>query len=672
MTTKLTRMQQRRGTEEQWNDANPILAAGEVGVNLTNGFVKIGDGFSTWLQLEYQFGPTGPKGDDGERGPIGVDWQGTWDQGTTYSPPVAVEWNNSAWLALQESTGEFPAENEFWTELVTEVGPTGPTGAQGIAGTPGATGATGPTGPTGPTGATGPTGPQGFKGDTGEKLLVIGVVESTQELPLENNNPGDAYVVGSELWIYSIVLDDEGEFPWINAGEFRGAGVAAGGDSGQVLAKISEDNFDTDWIDPVSEISDLEDVDTDNPLPGQSLVWSAALNKWINLASGTGNFTTSAAPPEDALSGDIWFRTIDGLAYVYYEDEDSEQWVQLGGPQGPVGPPGGPTGPTGATGPQGVVGDTGPIGPTGPEGGPTGPTGSTGPTGPPFGEGIEDLTDVVLANPQTNQVLTYSAAIQSWFNADVPRNINALNDVTVSVPAIGESLIYDGSNWVNDNPNISDANDTVFDNLQTGNSLIYNNSTGKWENQTLTYVLNDLTNVSVGSANAGQVLRFNGTNWIPDNGGRILQVQSTTKTDFFATSAYATGPGAEFLDVTGVSVVLTPTSTSHKVFVTVTGIMALSTSVETAFLRLVRNVTPIAQSEDAEVVDSSFFIKSAEATDILPFSISFLDSPNSTSGVTYRLQAAAETAGNTLVFNRPFFTDDYRGVTTITAMEVRA
>lgn len=73
MTTRLTRMQQRRGTEAQWNDADPILAQGEVGVNLSNGFVKIGDGFSSWSQLPYQIGPTGPTGEDGERGPIGVD-----------------------------------------------------------------------------------------------------------------------------------------------------------------------------------------------------------------------------------------------------------------------------------------------------------------------------------------------------------------------------------------------------------------------------------------------------------------------------------------------------------------------------------------------------------------------------------------------------------------------
>jgi hypothetical protein len=57
---------------------------------------------------------------------------------------------------------------------------------------------------------------------------------------------------------------------------------------------------------------------------------------------------------------------------------------------------------------------------------------------------------------------------------------------------------------------------------------------------------------------------------------------------------------------------------------------------------------------------------------MMPFSISFLDEPSSTSGVTYKLQAANQEAGRVLFFNRGLESDDYRGVTTITAMEVRS
>jgi hypothetical protein len=41
----------RKGTSEQWNSANPILASGEPGYDLTNEILKIGDGISNWSGL---------------------------------------------------------------------------------------------------------------------------------------------------------------------------------------------------------------------------------------------------------------------------------------------------------------------------------------------------------------------------------------------------------------------------------------------------------------------------------------------------------------------------------------------------------------------------------------------------------------------------------------------
>lgn len=47
------RMQQRRGTAEQWTLANPVLGPGEIGFELDTNSFKIGDGVSTWDQLDY-------------------------------------------------------------------------------------------------------------------------------------------------------------------------------------------------------------------------------------------------------------------------------------------------------------------------------------------------------------------------------------------------------------------------------------------------------------------------------------------------------------------------------------------------------------------------------------------------------------------------------------------
>jgi len=100
------------------------------------------------------------------------------------------------------------------------------------------------------------------------------------------------------------------------------------------------------------------------------------------------------------------------------------------GAQGPQGIQGdvGPTGPIGLTGPQGIqgikgdTGDTGPTGATGATGatGPTGATGATGPTGPQGPAGdistsvLDDLSDVVVASPEEFQSLVYDGT--NWVN----------------------------------------------------------------------------------------------------------------------------------------------------------------------------------------------------------------------------------------------------------------
>jgi hypothetical protein len=47
------RMQQRRGTAEQWTLANPVLAEGEVGFEIDNNQFKLGDGVNRWDDLSY-------------------------------------------------------------------------------------------------------------------------------------------------------------------------------------------------------------------------------------------------------------------------------------------------------------------------------------------------------------------------------------------------------------------------------------------------------------------------------------------------------------------------------------------------------------------------------------------------------------------------------------------
>lgn len=50
-----TIMQQRRGTAAEWNAVNPILAEGEIGVEIDTGIVKVGNGTERWKVLRTPY-----------------------------------------------------------------------------------------------------------------------------------------------------------------------------------------------------------------------------------------------------------------------------------------------------------------------------------------------------------------------------------------------------------------------------------------------------------------------------------------------------------------------------------------------------------------------------------------------------------------------------------------
>ena len=48
------RLQLRRGGAQEWANSNPILAQGELGIELDTGRFKIGDGVTAWNTLRYE------------------------------------------------------------------------------------------------------------------------------------------------------------------------------------------------------------------------------------------------------------------------------------------------------------------------------------------------------------------------------------------------------------------------------------------------------------------------------------------------------------------------------------------------------------------------------------------------------------------------------------------
>jgi hypothetical protein len=173
---------------------------------------------------------------------------------------------------------------------------------------------------------------------------------------------------------------------------------------------------------------------------------------------------------------------------------------------------------------------------------------------------------------------------------------------------------------------------------------------------------------------------WNGTAWryiaatTPTN-GTVLQVVSTTKTDIFTTSTTNT-----WTDITGLSVSITPKSTSSKVFLSSTISYGGGVNLY-AGIRFVRNSTEIAIGDSA---GSRIRVSGALSADndsasgnakLLSTTVSHLDSPSSTSAVTYKLQNYIDSVvAGTLAINVAGANGDssfyFRGVSTITAMEI--
>jgi hypothetical protein len=150
-------------------------------------------------------------------------------------------------------------------------------------------------------------------------------------------------------------------------------------------------------------------------------------------------------------------------------------------------------------------------------------------------------------------------------------------------------------------------------------------------------------------------------------GGKVLQVVSTTKTDTFAVN-----PSSTTIDVTGLSVSITPTSASNKILViiSITGNGVNGTNL--AYFNLVRGSTLIYAGDSAGSRTRSF----AQAIDSDPHanestSGNFLDSPATTSSTTYKIQVYST---NTVYINRGSTDADSvgrgRGASTITVMEI--
>ena len=176
-----------------------------------------------------------------------------------------------------------------------------------------------------------------------------------------------------------------------------------------------------------------------------------------------------------------------------------------------------------------------------------------------------------------------------------------------------------------------------------------------------------------GNGSSGQVLSTNGSGALSWSNRPILQVVSTTKTDAFSTSSNT------FIDVTGLSASITPSSASNKILIVVNlGAVSVTSTIYSAVFRISRGGTAVGIADAASNrVRAGFKVVGINVDHAIPAGFTFLDSPASTSSITYALQIQMQNSGTGCI-NRsgsdPDTSDAYaaRTASTITLMEVAA
>lgn len=227
---------------ETGQNGSPGMSAYEIAVE--NGF----SGTETeWLD-SLKNGPPGPVGAPGRDGKDGADG----------APGERGE------QGLRGEKGDKGDKGD--------PGPAGPPGKDGAPGAKGDPGAIGPPGAQGATGATGATGPKGDKGDPGEKGPSGDKgdkgdpgPQGLQGVPGEQGPKGPRGDKG-----------DKGDKGDPGADGEDGVGVPAGGTAGQVLAKVDDVDYNTEWIDPPPSSTRDNSVFLVKAPIGTIVVWSGA------------------------------------------------------------------------------------------------------------------------------------------------------------------------------------------------------------------------------------------------------------------------------------------------------------------------------------------------------------------------------------------------------------
>jgi hypothetical protein len=294
-------------------------------------------------------GTSGPQGSQGNPGPPGqtaiIVGSFTHNAPSTLPPSglIPINWDSAGNppTAIQMQPGQamvYTVDSSIWdyvgtsitpagwTSLGNVVGPPGPQGIQGVPGQDGAAGSVGPQGPAGPQGTgggagpqgpignTGPPGPQGSQGTPGPQGIQGPVG------PLGNDGPaGPAGPQGpSGITGPQGLKGDPGP---------QGVPGPTGSTGSTGPAGPTGPNGATGPAGPQGPIGNtgppgpVPEAPTDGALyarRGSDASWQAAIGASV---------TISDIAPTNPKPGDLWFDSVGGQTYLWYQDANSSQWV---------------------------------------------------------------------------------------------------------------------------------------------------------------------------------------------------------------------------------------------------------------------------------------------------------------------------------------------------------
>ncbi|MGL5075776.1 MAG: hypothetical protein ACRDBG_08025 [Waterburya sp.] len=133
-------------------------------------------------------------------------------------------------------------------------------------------------------------------------------------------------------------------------------------------------------------------------------------------------------------------------------------------------------------------------------------------------------TNFITVNSNLSDTLNFGAGfntqtITGVTSISLDANLDLLGDVNISIPTIGDRLVFNGSQWVN-SPSSSGSNTVTVNSSPDISTLVFSNQfgvnvVGNVANISFnqTFDLESLTDVDLNAPLQGQLLRYTGTQW---------------------------------------------------------------------------------------------------------------------------------------------------------------